>query len=112
MEVTVRVCDKCQDPAKAAHSYTVARDGDSVRVDLCPDHSTVLEELLARVEAPRRAPSQGAKKTPGRKPKATDKKVVKPAGKKTAKKTPGRRSMSSRSSRVRTLEEIDPEFSG
>lgn len=50
--VRVRVCDICEAPTE--NSYRISRyKGDSRQLDICPEHATPLEEMIAGPKKPR-----------------------------------------------------------
>ncbi|MEV4642783.1 hypothetical protein AB0J80_36125 [Actinoplanes sp. NPDC049548] len=71
MELSITVCDVCQDPSRKVKRYTLQQGERSATVDLCDEDSSALEALL-----PKGATSTASKvRTPVRK-KAAAKKVT------------------------------------
>lgn len=65
VEVTVRVCNVCQDRARETKRYTVGDEsGRGAEVDLCEEHGEPLEGFLG--EPPKRGPKGPQKRSSGR----------------------------------------------
>lgn len=91
-EITVQVCDICQDPGRAVRKYEVRTEDLSIEPMLCSAHSGPLDNLLIKLtgEAGVLVEAEPAMKRvhrrPGRSPKVTSMEEVE------AKKARGRKS--------------------
>jgi hypothetical protein len=63
MEVSIRVCDICEDPSRATTRYTVEADGVTGSTDRCEEHGETFALVLAGrgvVPAKRARPARAA----------------------------------------------------